>query len=97
MLFLVTMRHTPAECPGRDPQQRQAMLDIFERREERKRELGLAVHQYVIATEQHTSWAVIETDDLGAIRAWTRDRPGATEVTITPVERMADVIVGASK
>lgn len=90
MLFHVTLRHTPTECPGRNPDKARASRVHFAEREARQQEFGYQVHAFVGAWPSHLEYALVEAPDLATVHHWTRTFPNQDEATVTPVEPMID-------
>ena len=92
MLFHVTLRHSPEDCPGRNPDKARASRVHFAERETRQRELSYQVRAFVGAWPSHLEYALVEAPDLATVRCWIHTFPNQDEATITTVGRMADLI-----
>jgi hypothetical protein len=76
MLFHVTQSHTPADCPYGKGGSR----SLFD-----ENAPGIKLQGYWLAFPEHTTFLVVETDDVANLQAFLR--PGATRCVaeITPV------------
>jgi len=92
MLFHVTLRHSPEDCPGRNPDKARASRVHFAEREARQREIGYRVRAFVGAWPSHLEYALIEAPDLATVHRWIGTFPNQDMATVTSVERMADLI-----
>lgn len=66
MLYHITLRHKPADCPGRNPEKARASRVHFAGREARQRELGYQIRAFVGA------WPSISSTPLSKPRIWLR-------------------------
>ena len=92
MLFHITLRHSPEGCPGRNPDKARASRVHFADREARQRELGYQVRAFVGAWPSHLEYALVEAPDLATVQRWIDTFPNQDKATVTPVERMTDLI-----
>ncbi len=92
MLFHVTLRHNPEDCPGRNPDKARASRVHFAEREARQRELGYQVRAFVGAWPGHLEYALVEAPDLATVHRWIGTFPNQDKATVIPVGRMVDVI-----
>ncbi len=92
MLFHVTLRHSPEDCPGRNPDRARASRVHFAERETRQRELGYQVRAFVGAWPSHLEYALVEAPDLATVHRWIGTFPNQDKATVIPVGRMVDVI-----
>jgi muconolactone delta-isomerase len=92
MLFHVTLRHNPEECPGRNPDKARASRVYFANREARQRELGYQVRVFVGAWPSHLEYALIEAPDLATVHRWIGTFPNQDKATVISVGQMADLI-----
>ncbi len=92
MLFHITLRHSPEECPGRNPDKARASRVHFAGREARQRELGYQVRAFVGAWPSHLEYALVEAPDLATVHHWIGTFPNQDKATVIPVGRMVDVI-----
>jgi len=92
MLFHVTLRHNPEECPGRNPDKARATRVYFANREARQRELGYQVRVFVGAWPSHLEYALIEAPDLATVHRWIGTFPNQDKATVISVGQMADLI-----
>jgi len=67
MMFHVTARHRPEDCPHRSPEV-EAAVSSHRSLADMAAETGVQVHIAVSAAPDHVFYAVLESDDLGAIR-----------------------------
>jgi hypothetical protein len=96
MLFHITLRHPPEECPGRNPDKARASRVHFAEREARQRDLGYRVHAFVGAWPSHLEYMLMEAPDLATVERWTHTLPNQDEATVTPVEEMAGLLTGGT-
>jgi hypothetical protein len=76
MLFHIKQSHTPADCPyGKG-----GSTTLFDRNAQ-----GVTVHGYWLAFPQHTTYFVVETDDVANLQAFLRPGTGVCTAEITPV------------
>ena len=76
MLFHITQSHEPRDCPyGKG-----GSTSLFDRSAP-----GVTVHGYWLAFPQHTTYLVVETDDIAHLQAFLRPGAGTTVCEITPV------------
>jgi hypothetical protein len=76
MLFHITQSHEPRDCPyGKG-----GSTSLFDRSAP-----GVTVHGYWLAFPQHTTYLVVETDDVANLQAFLRPGTGVTTCAITPV------------
>ncbi len=92
MLFHVTLRHSPEDCPGRNPDKARASRVHFAGREARQRYLGYQVWAFVAAWPSHLEYALVDAPDLPTVHRWIGTFPNQDKATVTPVGRMADLI-----
>jgi hypothetical protein len=76
MLFHITQSHEPRDCPyGKG-----GSTSLFDRSAP-----GVTVHGFWLAFPQHTTYLVVETDDIANLQALLRPGAGVTTCEITPV------------
>jgi hypothetical protein len=76
MLFHITQSHEPRDCPyGKG-----GSTSLFDRSVP-----GVTVHGFWLAFPQHTTYLVVETDDIANLQALLRPGAGVTTCQITPV------------
>ena len=76
MLFHITQSHEPRDCPyGKG-----GSTSLFDRSAP-----GVTVHGFWLAFPQHTTYLVVETDDIANLQAPLRPGAGVTTCQITPV------------
>jgi len=92
MLFHVTLRHKPVDCPGPNPDKARASRVHFADRDARQSELGYKMRAFVGAWPSHVEYALIEAPDLATVQRWIGTLPNEDMDTITPVGPMADLI-----
>lgn len=92
MLYHITLRHRPVDCPGRNPEKARASRVHFAEREARQRELGYQMRAFVGAWPSHIEYALLEAADSGTVNSWTRTLPNHDEATVCLVRWMADLI-----
>ena len=92
MLFHVTLRHSPVDCPGRNPDKARASRIHFAEREARQRELGYQIRAFVGAWPSHFEYALMEAPELATVRSWTKSFPNGDAATIKRVRWMAHLI-----
>ena len=68
MLVHVTMTHTPDNCPAYHAEIMPAMIDSMEKLEELSKELRVKAHALLWGAPDHVAYAVLEADNLGAMR-----------------------------
>ena len=76
MLFHIKQSHAPAGLPVR-----QGRLQVALRR----RVHGVTIHGYWLAFPQHTTYLIVETDDVGTCTQFLKPGAGVTTCEITPV------------
>jgi hypothetical protein len=76
MLFHIKQSHAPADCPYGKGGSKSLVDEAAQ---------GVTVHGYWLAFPQHTTYFVVETDDVANLQAFLR--PGANRclAEITPV------------
>jgi hypothetical protein len=76
MLFHITQSHAPQDCPyGRG-----GSTSLFDDQSK-----DVKVHCYWLAFPQHTTFLVVETDDITYLQAFLKPGAGVTTCEITPV------------
>ena len=82
MLFHIKQTHSPEDCPyGKGGSQ--SLVD--------RSASGVKVHGFWLAFPQHTTYYVVETDDITGLQAFLKPGTGRTMAEITPVsDRPAD-------
>ena len=76
MLFHVTQSHAPRDCPyGKG-----GSTSLFDGDSKDVKVLG-----YWLSFPQHTTYLVVETDDIAHLHAFLRPGAGVTTCDITPV------------
>ena len=82
MLFHIKQTHSPEDCPyGKGGSQ--SLVD--------RSASGVKVHGFWLAFPQHTTYYVVETDDITGLQAFLKPGTGRTKAEITPVsDRPAD-------
>ena len=76
MLFHIKQTHAPADCPYGQGGSKSLFDESVE---------GVKLVGYWLAFPAHTTYLVIETDDVGKIHAFLRPGTGRTTCEITPV------------
>jgi hypothetical protein len=92
MLFHLTMQHSSRHCPGQDPELRRALQERCEQREQRATETGVQVQFFISAEPGHVTYALLAADSVEPIRRWLMRYPIPQDVTVTPVQWMADLL-----
>ncbi len=92
MLFHLTMEHSLQHCPWRNPDLLRGLRERYEQREQRSKETGVRVHFFVSDEPSHVTYALLEADSVKSVRLWHRKYPVPQDVTVTPVQRMADLL-----
>jgi hypothetical protein len=76
LLFHITQSHAPEDCPyGRG-----GSTSLFDGDSE-----DVKVHGYWLSFPEHTTFLVVETDDIEHLHAFLRPGAGVTTCDITPV------------
>jgi hypothetical protein len=76
MLFHITQSHAPRDCPlGKG-----GSTSLFDGESK-----DVTIHGYWLAFPQHTTYLVVETDDIEHLHAFLRPGSGVTTCEITPV------------
>ncbi len=76
MLFHIKQSHAPADCPyGKG-----GSKSLFD-----KGSTDVTIHGYWLAFPQHTTYLVVETDDIAKLQAFLKPGAGVTTAEITPV------------
>jgi len=95
MLFLVTMTHTPDNCPAYWPPEKQAELyEGADKIVEAAKELNIKVH-FMLAEAGHVMYALLEADNIIAVSDFVNGVPLKQDVKVTPVAPLQDVIAAA--
>ena len=76
MLFHIKQTHTPENCPFGKGGSR----SLFDYQSE-----DVKIHGYWLAFPQHTTYLVVETDDIGQLQQFLMPGTGLTTCEITPV------------
>jgi len=76
MLFHIKQSHQPADCPYGKGGSR----SLFDAQAP-----GVTMHGYWLAFPEHTTYLVVETDDIRALQAFLKPGTGVTTAEITPV------------
>jgi hypothetical protein len=76
MLFHIKQSHAPTDCPYGKGGSR-SLFDADAK--------GVKIHGYWLAFPQHTTYLVVETDDIANLQALLRPGSGVTTSEITPV------------
>ena len=76
MLFHIKQSHQPADCPYGKGGSR-SLFDATV--------AGLTMHGYWLAFPQHTTFFVVETDDITKLQDFLKPGTGVTTAEITPV------------
>jgi hypothetical protein len=76
MLFHVKQSHMPADCPYGKGGSR----SLFDANVD-----GLTIHGYWLAFPQHTTFLVVETDDIAKLQDFLKPGAGVATAEITPV------------
>ena len=76
MLFHITQTHEPKDCPYGKGGSR----SLFDGESK-----DVTIHGYWLAFPQHTTYLVVETDDIEHLHAFLRPGSGVTTCEITPV------------
>ena len=76
MLFHIKQSHAPADCPyGKGGSK--SLFDASA--------AGVTLHGYWLAFPQHTTYLVVETDDVTRLQDFLKPGAGRTVCEITPV------------
>ena len=76
MLFHITQSHAPKDCPyGKG-----GSTSLFDGGSS-----DVKIHGYWLAYPQHTTYLVVETDDIAHLHAFLQPGAGVTTSEITPV------------
>ena len=92
MLFHLNMEHSVQHCPGQNPDLIKGLRERYKQREQRSRETGVQVHFFVSAEPSHVTYALLEADSVECVRRWLMRYPVSQDVTVTPVQRMANLL-----
>jgi hypothetical protein len=76
VLFHIKQSHAPADCPYGKGGSRSLFDSTVD---------GITLHGYWLAFPQHTTYLVVETDDIGRIQDFLKPGSGRTICEITPV------------
>jgi hypothetical protein len=76
MLFHIKQSHAPADCPYGKGGSR----SLFD-----PQAAGVKVIGYWLAFPEHTTFLVVETDDVGKLQAFLKPGAATTTAVITPV------------
>jgi hypothetical protein len=76
MLFHIKQSHAPADCPyGKG-----GSKSLFDHQSK-----DVTIHGYWLAFPQHTTYLVVETDDIGKLQQFLKPGAGKTTAEVTPV------------
>jgi hypothetical protein len=76
LLFHIKQSHAPADCPyGKG-----GSKSLFEQHSK-----DVKIHGYWLAFPQHTTYLVVETDNIGKLQDFLKPGTGTTTTEITPV------------
>lgn len=92
MLFLVTMTHSAESCPSNNPEKMPEAMESVDAMESLAKELNIKIHFQVIATLEHTTYALVEADSVEALSGFFGDVPFPQMSKVTPVEYFEDVM-----
>ena len=76
MLFHIKQSHDPKDCPYGKGGSRS--LFVAESKD-------VKIHGFWVAFPQHTTYLVVETDDIAKLHAFLKPGAGLTKAEITPV------------
>ena len=76
MLFHIKQSHAPADCPY----EKGGSRSLFD-----ETAPGIKLHGYWLAFPQHTTFLVVETDDVANLQAFLRPGTNRCIAEITPV------------
>ena len=76
MLFHIKQSHVPADCPYGKGGSR----SLFDHAS-----TDVTIHGYWVAFPQHTTYLIVETDDIAKLHAFLTPGAGVTTSEITPV------------
>ncbi len=76
MLFHIKQSHAPSDCPYGKGGSR----SLFDSQSQ-----SVKIHGYWLAFPQHTTYLVVETDDIGNLQDFLKPGTGVTTCEITPV------------
>ncbi len=76
MLFHVKQSHAPADCPYGKGGSRSLFDESV---------AGVTLHGYWLAFPQHTTYLMVETDEIGRLQEFLKPGAGRTVCEVTPV------------
>jgi hypothetical protein len=76
VLFHIKQTHEPRDCPYEKGGSR-SLFDAAS--------TDVTIHGYWLAFPQHTTFLVVETDDIGKLQQFLKPGAGVTKAEITPV------------
>ena len=92
MLFHITMTHTPDNCPGYRKEMMPDMIAAVDKLEAVASELNVKVHSLLWAAPEHVGYAVLESDNPGAITRFVNTIPLRQDFKVTPVQPLKETI-----
>ena len=89
----VTMTHTPDNCPGYWPPEKQAELYAqADKIMEAAKELKVKVHFILSGAPEHVNYALLEANDIIAVNNFVSGMPFKIDVKVAPVVHLQDFI-----
>jgi hypothetical protein len=92
MLFHVIMTHTPDECPAYHPEKMPGVITSLENLDEVGRRVNVKAHTLIWDPPEHTAFAVLEADSVGAIGMYLNSIAIVQNYKVTAVDQLADFI-----
>lgn len=92
MLFHLTMEHNAQYCPAQNPDVLGALRERYDQREQRSKDTGVRVQFFVTGEPSHVTYALLKAPSVEDVRRWLMKYPIPQDVTVTPVQRMAELL-----
>ena len=92
MLFHVTMTHSEDNCPAYQTEKMKEFIEKADELDALAQELGLKVHNIFWGAPEHVAYALIETDNIGAISRFVFSFPFRQDFKVTAVQDLKAIV-----
>jgi hypothetical protein len=89
-LFVVRHQHPAEQCPARDPQMGNMLLNHLS--EENASRHGLKIHGEAVIDGQHTLYLILEADDRSKVEGFMQPFTMAGAVEVWPASPCVEVV-----
>jgi hypothetical protein len=89
-LFVVRHQHPAEQCPARDPQMGNMLLNHLS--EENASRHGLKIHGEAVIDGQHTLYLILEADDRSKVEGFMQPFTMAGTVEVWPASPCVEVV-----